>query len=267
MLLEKEQVFTFQSNGPNVFNKSADGSSFYISYANDPIKIEKDSVKATCEVMYMSIYNTFFNMSSSNNQLSFKGSTYSYFQPAQYDDILFNQETQRINTSLGAGYDIVFTFDMLRQRIGVKSLTGGILDFNVPNTCAKLLGWLGNETLTLVAGIEQYAPNDSDFRIYQDIYVHCDIVNNGVNLNGRYDSLIDIIPNTVGPQFNINYDPNQVTITDCLNLKDTSKSVVRVWITDENDKPLVTDNYPYEITIKIRNTRVLIIKDENGKII
>jgi hypothetical protein len=266
MLIEREQVFSFISDGPNVFNKSADGSSFYISYSNDPITIDKDSIKATCEVMYASIWNTFYNVTSLNNQLSFKGSNYSYYQPSHYYLELLNQETTRINVSYGVGYDIIFSFDGVRQRIQVISASGGILDFNVSNSIATLLGWIGNETLTLLPGIPQYAPNTSDFRTYQDIYVHCDIVNNGANINAQYNSLIDVIPNFVGPLFNINYDPNQVTVTDCLYLKDSPKSIIRIWITDKDNKPLIT-NIPWEVTIKLRSTRVLLITDKNGRLI
>jgi hypothetical protein len=266
MLIEREQVFTFASDGPNVFNKSADNSSFFISYSNSPISIEKDSIKATCEVMYASIWNTFYNTTSANNQLIFKGSTYTLYQPTHYTLALLNQEVGRINTSLGVGYDIIFEFDEIRQRIKVTSASGGILDFNIPTTIAVLLGWIGNETLNLVAGVPQYAPNPSDFGTFQDIYVHCDIVNNGVNINGQYNSLIDVIPNYVGNLNNINYEPQQVTVTDCLQLKDSPKIIVRVWITNQYDEPLISD-IPWEITIKIRSTRVLLITDEKGRII
>lgn len=263
MLLQNQECFVISSGGKNVINKSSDGSSFFVSYSNTPIEVPKDAISATIEIIYASIWNTFYNVVSNNNFFTFKGQPYVLYQPSNYTVDTLNQEVQRINQTYGAGYDLVFSWSDIHQRIQASTASGGQLAF-VGAPFALIVGWNIGDIINIVAGVPSYAPNISDFSTFDDIYVHSDIVSNGIDQNNEYNNIIGIIPNFVGANFNINYDPNQTIKIDAMSLKN-AKNLVRVWITDENDKPLNTGGLDYSITLLLKWTTPMILKDENGK--
>ncbi|HDK27861.1 MAG TPA: hypothetical protein ENG48_12340 [Candidatus Atribacteria bacterium] len=135
------------------------------------------------------------------------------------------------------------------------------LKFNVDNvsvlfdgkteTLGELIGFTDGLDKTASAGQTVYGNTTANFAQLQYYLISCDLLKNGISLNGVYRKiLVRIVPQVgtqVGSQiFHAPFNPSKIRDDSLLN---RSIHTIRFTLTDQNGEPVNTLNENYTVTL------------------
>ena len=111
-----------------------------------------------------------------------------------------------------------------------------------------------SQVLGPYAGAPQfvYADNVAAFNQISQFLVHCDLVNDGIFLNNTASQIIGNVQINVNPGSQITFAPFNAPRSSISNLVGSTKSVIRVWLTDQNNVPVNTNSDYFSLRITIR---------------
>jgi hypothetical protein len=260
MSIQYEFPILFDSNENNgAINKNSLGSSFEVDL-DDAIEVPAEAKGVTLEVYNANIWYTTPNITVANNKFYFEYLASNYtitFPDGLYDLQHLEAELQRQLVNLGLPKTLIsFQSDGATQKI--QMFLNGLslrVDFTQPNTIREILGF--DSVLTppgLTAGPTYFlAQNEAKFNNFNYYLIHVDILNNGIPVNGNYNSIAAKVDIDVAPGSLINFKPwtpLRIPCTDDLAGKRISS--VRLWITDELNRYLSTANENWSVTMVIR---------------
>jgi len=257
--MTSKQYINLFVNSENGSNRSTDNSSFTQRFQN-ALKILKDAKNCVMYLHSADIWYTFKNISSAkqNNKIYYSKDTNDVFESSiTFDDGLYSLDmiNAEIKRQLIANNDSdeLFYFEASDHdgrvilRIGVLSY---IVYFDTDSPC-DLLGVVAESQYP--DDINDYAikfPNTAQFSEVSNILFHTSLTG-GLHIDGRASSVLSSIPINCVPFDLIQYHPyNQIKI-NADNIVNTVISDIRVWITNQNDVLLDTNNEYYSALIII----------------
>ena len=214
-------------------------------------------------------YNSFPNISTENNVFKYSadnGTTWKniVFDTGSYQLTAINDEIQRQMVVNGdydsdhSTYYITLTANTskLKSIVDITNPTYKI-DFDVPSSIGPTLGFPLNSPI-IGHGFNE-SPNIVDIIKINSILVNADIIS-GSYVNGFYSPVIySFFPN-VSPGYKIIERPNPSLIYYPINRSNISS--IRVWLTDQNNKPVDLRGETLTVRIAIREVKSRNIKRE-----
>lgn len=273
-LVSDEKVIILDSGGRDIQNKSSDGSRFTITL-NSSLEIPRDAINLKCDVHRVLIWNTFYNITASDNNNTFVLTSYltNGTQSTQtitipdgsYTPNLLETEIQAVLADLGfiqTPSPFSLSADQARGRIITKiNYTNTQVDFSNGNL-AELLGFNKTTYGVLIlptpvptTGIQKFiAPNNASFNKYQYLMLKSNLASGeGIMLNNRFDNYIAMIPISVPPFSQIQDLLSQPIELDSSLLKG-SFGAKNVWLElcDQKGEPVNTNGESFSVMLKIK---------------
>lgn len=258
--IQYEFPMLFDSNENNgAINKSELGSSFEIDL-DDAIEIPAEAKGVTLEVYNASVWYVTPNITEVNNKFYFEFNAVNYvitFPNGLYDLQHLENEVQRQLVNLGLSKTLIsFDSDGATQKIRMFLNSATLrVDFTPADTIREILGFESNlYPVGLTVGPTYIiADNEARFNQFNYFLLHCDILNNGLPINGDYNSTVAKIDIDVAPGGLISYRPwmpLRIPCTDDMAGKRLTR--LRFWITDEQSRYLDMVNEDWAMTLIVR---------------
>jgi len=156
---------------------------------------------------------------------------------------------------------IVLTADEPTQKVEIRFNYDDVsIDFTQPDTPREILGFnalvYGPYTTTPENVL---APNIAQFNQVNYFLLHSDLVNKGIRFNNNYTQTISQVLIDVPPGSQIVSTPFNPAKTNADELKGVKRTLLRFWITDENNNRIDTNGeyWSARIVIKYQMTLVL----------
>lgn len=264
MLVEHTASYIFSSDTANgARNKSSDGHSFDVEL-NEPISIPKEAVNCTLEVSQARIWYTTPNISAAlgNNKLYFQVAA--VYNPATLVTLTFPDglySVSGLNNQLGlllnaALYDsdliTIAANNATQQTVITAKDLNVIIDFSQADTIREILGFNSGVIGPSTAGETFPSNNIANFNTLNSYLMHSDIVSNGIPVNNTGANIIASIPITSSPGSQIIYQPFNPDRCSLNELIGFPRNSFRIWLTNQNNEPLDTNNENYSLVVVIR---------------
>jgi hypothetical protein len=262
VLLTKQLAYIFNSDpSTGSQNLSADGSSFEVSL-NNPISIPRGAVDCVAGVVQSAIWSTSPNISPTFNNNVFKFTTTQ--APAGTYTLNIPQGLYSIdglNTYLSAQYAniglptnlILITGDQSTQSsILTFEFKGDSVDFTVPNSVRTVLGF-NSEVLTAPsANYSFYSESPAAFNRVNSFVIASNIVSQGIPVNNQSEGIIALVPITVPPGSQINFQPYNVSWFECRELIGQSKTNMTFRLLNQSLLPTPTSGDYWSFTLVLQ---------------
>ena len=214
----------------------------HIEYFPTPIPL-KPNRSYVFYLKRFSVYNTLFNVDETNNKFTYSqnGTTFKtlIIPPGAYELNALNLEIQEMMKANGdydsatGKYFITLTLNQSTSKT-IMNITGAayVVDFSVTGSLNSMLGFPNQMYLT-----GKHTSNDIILiTMTNDIFIHCDLVNNNSYHNGKSSDILYTMPAYIVPvgakQFVSEIDPVKLPLT--------TKTIprLRIQIKDDNGKLL-----------------------------
>lgn len=264
MLVEHTTSYIFSSDIANgAQNKTVDGHSFEVEL-NEPISIPREAVNCTLEVSQARIWYTTPNISANlnNNKLYFQVAA--VYDPGTLIELTFPAglySVSGLNNQLGLllnaeGYDsdliTIAANNATQQTVITAKDVNVIIDFSQVDTIRDILGFDSQQLGPSTAGETFPSDRIANFNSLDSYLIHSDIVSNGIPVNNTGANIIASVPITNSPGSQIIYQPFNPDRSLLNELIGFPRNSFRVWITNQNNEPLDTNNENYSIVVVIR---------------
>jgi hypothetical protein len=249
-------------------NKSADGSSFNVKL-NRPFEIPPDAINITAEALSTTIWWTVPNIiTGENDQMSITGpdtldvtQTYNItLEQGLYDLAGLNEAILRELETAGAKVDpepiVNFTPDNATQKVVLRlEYDDSDVDFTIGQTPRIILGFealvygppgVGNAPDNVLA------PNVAAFNTINSFFTHTNLVEQGMLLNAKYDSILGQVLIDEPPGSLITSEPFHSTRSPAGHLAGSKLTNLHFWLTDEKLQPVNTANENWTVRVAIR---------------
>ena len=110
------------------------------------------------------------------------------------------------------------------------------------------------------APVNILADTTAAFNTVNYFLIHSDIVSKGVRFNNTYNQTIAQVLINVAPGSQIVSTPFNPARSDASDLAGSRRSNLRFWLTDDQDRPVNTNNENWSARIVIHYSRPLVIK-------
>ena len=162
------------------------------------------------------------------------------------------------------GFDppLVFSVDpqtgrtVVTFRDGLGGLSAPTCSFNVEDSIGPFLGFDDQTTLIANASLNTplvyLAPNAAKVNSVNSYFIHTDLVQIGMSINGSAKQVVSQVPilvDTLGKQ--IKYSPPVPTICQAPFLAGNTKNSVLCWLTDEKNQPVDTQGEYWDFRLRI----------------
>jgi hypothetical protein len=294
MLLTHEEMSLFVSSSQDAGARHHDTflGSFFEVQLDDPIRIPADAVNVTCELAEATVWWTMPNIITyeyrtgvqypnkpDNNNFHISYGTGGSLQAwhlripqGLYDITQFNAIVHKLLDEEGAP---TFTDSQNRDRYLVDFIGDGptqkvILSFNAPNVSIDMTQ---DNTPNVLLGLEKevyssplgsytpdnpyqiVAPNTADFNHVDSLFVHSNLVQQGIRFNNRYNQSIAKVLIDVKPGSLIVYRPFNPAKSTAQHLAGSSISILEFWLTDQNGQFVDTLGNDWGARVTIRYDR------------
>jgi hypothetical protein len=186
-----------------------------------------------------------------------------------YDLNGLNQAILRELENAGAKIDpnplLSFSPDEPTSRVEMRiNYTTVLVDFTQVDTPRTILGF---ESLIygtyITAPINILAPNVAAFNTVNYFLIHSDLTNKGIRFNNNYNQTIAQVLIDVSPGRQIvsrPFNPARIPVNELVGAK---RNNIRMWLTDDNDNRVFTNNEYWTARIVIRYLKPYVIGNEN----
>lgn len=245
------------STESGAISKSSDGSSFQVNLDNG--LIVPDQAKY-CWLVCQSaeIYNSSPNVKTGvNDQFRItdgSGTLTMTIPQGLYDIPLLNEEIDRQIVASGRPTNsIVISGNNATQKTFITVLTSGTsVNFTIANSLRDLLGFQSLILGPTVSGNVIFNSNDvASFNNIEYFILHTDLVNHGLRINNRYTQAVAqvLIDAPTGSQ--ILHQPQNPPEIPCNELIGNKKTLINVWLTDQNNYRVSTSGEDFSFRIVI----------------
>lgn len=254
-------ILVSSSEDAGAINKSSDGSQFEI-ITDQPIIIPSEAVNCELFVTSASVWNVVPNIVTGvNDQFYIEIAAVNYvavIPQGLYDLDTLESAIERDLIAQGAPSG-TFSFlpDDPTQKVVIRLNIAGVqIDFTQADTPRGLLGF--NSQLippgAPSAGIEYYlADNEAAFNNIDFFLIHCDLCSEGIRVNGNFNQSVckvDILDTPPGSLITNQYQ--MPVICPCDYLIGSIRKSWRVWITDQDNNRINTQNENFSAQIMIQ---------------
>lgn len=270
-----EEISMIVSSDPNsgATNISSDGSYFEVQL-QDGLKIPKDALNVNIAVEEATVWWVVPNIiTGQNDKMYITGpdttdvvQNYVITIPqGLYDLAGLNQAVLRELENAGAKIDpdplITMTPDEPTQKVEIRFNYNNVsVDFSQADTPRTILGFNSQVYGPYVgAPINILAPNIAQFNQVNYFLIHSDLTNKGIRFNNNYNQSISQVLIDVAPGSQIVSKPFNPAKIGADELKGTSRTNLRFWLTDDEDRRVNTNGEYWTARIVIHYLRPFIV--------
>ena len=251
--IEFDCLFTSQ----NAVWKSNDGSSFDVVLDADGFDIPPNAENIQCGVISSELWWNTPNVTTENNEFkfSFNGGTSwaSVLIPTGIYSIQQLDKTIDIFVKNLTGLSGLFNLssdDAQGKTVMTFTRPTDAIDFSITTGFGKLLGF--NNVISGTPNLHNISPNIALFSDVSYFLVQCqEICDQGISINGQYDSILARILITAHPGSQILYIPQNYTLCDASPLKNSYKKRIRFTLLTNDKKNANTQGEYWSIQLRI----------------
>jgi hypothetical protein len=260
-----EEISMIVSSDPNngATNISSDGSYFEVQL-QDGLKIPKDALNVNISVEEATIWWSVPNIiTGQNDKIYITGpDTFDAVQnyvltipQGLYDLAGINEAIARELESAGAKIDpeplITLSPDEATQKVQLRFNYATVsIDFTQSDTPRVILGF-DSAVYTPVPDNPLLAPNVAAFNQVNYFLIHSDLTNKGIRFNNNYNQTIGQVLIDVAPGSQIVSKPYNPARINAPELAGATRTNLRFWLTDDEDRRVNTNNEYWSARIVI----------------
>lgn len=268
-----EEISMIVSSDPinGATNISPDGSYFEVQL-QDGLKIPKDALNVNISVEEATIWWSVPNIiTGENDKLYITGpDTLDVIQnfvltipQGLYDLAGLNEAMARELEAAGAKIDpeplITLSPDEATQRVQMRFNYATVsIDFTPIDTPRVILGF-DAQVYTPVPTNPILAPNTAAFNRVNYFLIHSDLTNKGIRFNNNYNQTIGQVLIDVAPGSQIVSRPFNPAKINAPELSGTTRTNLRFWLTDDEDRRINTNNEYWSARIVIHYLRPFVV--------
>lgn len=261
-------------------NKSSDGSYFEI-HLQEAIEIPKEALSVSLSMQTATIWWNIHNVITGvNDKLYITGpNTVDVVSPfvltlpsGLYDLNGINQAILRELENAGAKIEptslIVLSADESIQKVEVRfNYTTVSIDFTPDDTFRDIIGFnTGIVGPFLDAPFVRLADNVAGFNTTNYFLVHCDLTSTGIRVNDKFTQTIGQVQINTPPGSLINYTPYHVPVISVNELIGSKKNIVRMWLTNDQNLRVNTENENWSAQLVIKYQRPFMIAHNDARL-
>jgi len=259
-LVDREIALILDSNpATGAINRSEDGSSFEIQF-EEPLLIPPNAINPTLDVEESAIWYSTPNIISTgveqNNAFDITELTgpaiYNFFLPQGLYSIISIQDTMNALVKPTTGGDIFqITLNDATGKVEIFITNSNFsLTFPPVFSIGPILGFLPNTTLQpLVINVGPTIPAINAVNFY---LVQCNLVQDGIRFNNKYNGIIETVLIDVAPReliINRPFNPPTIPIDE---LCGNPRSKIRVQLLTDKLVPAETDGEFFYVRLSLR---------------
>ena len=252
-------------------NKSTDGSYFEIQL-QDGLSIPKDALNPTLEVQEASIWWTIPNIITGvNDKMYITGDdvetttrVFTVTIPQGLYDLpglsqAINRDLENQGAKISPSPLISMSPDEPTSKVEIRFNYANVkVDFTQAQTPREILGF--NSTLLAPGFVSTLlAPNVAAFNQVNYFLIHSDLTNKGIRFNNNYSQVVSQVLINVAPGSQIVSTPFNPAKIHIPELTGTSRTNLRVWLTDDQGRPVNTNGESWSCRIVIRYIKPYVI--------
>ena len=269
-----EEISMIVSSDPTngASNISPDGSYFEVQL-QDGLSVPKDALNVNISVEEATIWWSVPNViTGENDKLYITGpDTLDVLQnfvltipQGLYDLTGINEAMARELEAAGAKIDpeplITFSPDEATQRVQMRFNYGTVsIDFTQTDTPRVILGF-DAQVYSPVPTNPILAPQVAAFNRINFFLIHSDMTNKGIRFNNNYNQTIGQVLIDVAPGSQIVSRPFNPAKINAPELAGTTRTNLRFWLTDDEDRRVNTNNEYWSARIVINYLRPFVVK-------
>ena len=269
-----EEISMIVSSDPTngASNISPDGSYFEVQL-QDGLSVPKDALNVNISVEEATIWWSVPNViTGENDKLYITGpDTLDVLQnfvltipQGLYDLSGINEAMARELEAAGAKIDpeplITFSPDEATQRVQMRFNYGTVsIDFTQTDTPRVILGF-DAQVYSPVPTNPILAPSVAAFNRINFFLIHSDMTNKGIRFNNNYNQTIGQVLIDVAPGSQIVSRPFNPAKINAPELAGTTRTNLRFWLTDDEDRRVNTNNEYWSARIVINYLRPFVVK-------
>jgi hypothetical protein len=269
-----EEISMIVSSDPinGATNISSDGSYFEVQL-QDGLSIPKDALNVNISVEEATIWWSVPNViTGENDKMYITGpdtadviTNYVITLPqGLYDLSGINSAIARELEIAGAKIDpdplITLSPDEATQRVQIRFNYATVsIDFQPNDTFRTILGF-NSAIYTPVPNNPVLAPNVAAFNRVNYFLIHSDLTNKGIRFNNNYNQTIGQVLIDVAPGSQIVSRPFNPARINAQELAGSSRTNLRFWITDDEDRRVNTNNEYWSARVVIHYLRPFVVK-------
>lgn len=268
-----EEISMIVSSDPinGATNISPDGSYFEVQL-QDGLKVPKDALNVNISVEEATVWWSVPNIiTGENDKIYISGpdtldvvQNYVLTLPqGLYDLAGINEAIARELEAAGAKIDpeplITLSPDEATQRVQMRFNYATVsIDFTQPDTPRIILGF-DAQVYTPVPTNPILAPNVAAFNRVNYFLIHSDLTNKGIRFNNNYNQTIGQVLIDVAPGSQIVSRPFNPAKINAPELAGTTRTNLRFWLTDDEDRRVNTNNEYWSARIVIHYLRPFVV--------
>ena len=263
--MNKGEINLIVSSDPTqgAFNRTPDGAAFEIKLSDNGIQIPSSATQCFLSCEESTVWWTIPNIITGVNDRVFiqgpPGTTSYPITLAQglYDLNALNSAIATKLENLGAPTSpepiISLSADSASQRVNIRfPFTTSRVDFSQPNTIRNIVGFSSSiigpfgGAPTTVTGSATPAFNQVNYFL-----LHCDLTNLGLRFNSNYSQVVSqiLIDKVPGSQIiSRPFNPPRISVPELIG---ATKSSIRVWLTDDQNRFVNTNGEYYSARFKL----------------
>jgi hypothetical protein len=253
-----ENSYLFSSSTEDgAVNVAPDGSAFEVTFP-EPFTVPADAKNVSVSVEEATYWNVSPNILTGINdvfRVIFNGVPHNLIIPQGLYDFLDLTERLEIllqDAGLSVGLVTIGGIESSQTVVINFSQANTYVDFTVASTPRDLLGFDAVVVGTGVAGTFEEGTSPAKFNTIEYLLISSDLVSRGIQVNGRYQNVIDriLIDETPGTQIiSRPFNPAKIPANF---LAGSSRSRMRFWLTDQAGRPVNTagETWSFRIVVK-----------------
>ena len=251
--IEFDALFTSQ----NAIWKSSDGSQFDVVLDADGFDIPPNAENIQCGVINAELWWNTPNITTDNNEFKFSFnngvSWVSVLLPTGIYSIQQLDKTIDIYVKNYTGLSGLFNLssdDAQGKTVFTFSRATDAVDFSITTGFGRLLGF--NNVISGTPHLHNISPNVALFSDVSFFLVQCqEICDQGISVNGQYDSILARILITAHPGSQILYIPQNYTLCDATPLKNSFRKRIRFTLLTNDKKNANTQGEYWSVQLRI----------------
>lgn len=239
------------------YNKSDDGSTFSVNIENG-LLVPKGAKYCYLTCQAAEVWNTSPNiLAGINDKLYFTdglGSLIITIPQGLYDINALNNEINRQILEAGHDNDSIQIYgNSATQKTFIKFKNiGASIDFTQPRTFRVILGFDSVVIGPSVTVDDIFDSNNvAAFNTIDYFVLHSDLVNYGIRVNNKFNQAVAQVLIEASPGSQILHQPNNPPLIPCPELIGLKKTVIRAWITDQDNNLVDTAGEDFAMRLMI----------------
>ena len=266
MVPHEISVIASSDSTAGAINVSADGSQFGIQL-EEALRIPQNAVNVTIDVEESTIWWVVPNIITGVNDkfyvtapdtLDVSTAFVLTIPQGLYDLSGLNQAIARELENAGAKIDpspvVSLAPDDATQKVELRTNYVAVsVDFTPADTMRDIIGFNSQVVGPFItAPITTIADNTAAFNTVNSFLIHSDLTNRGIRFNNTYNQTIAQVLIDVPPGSQIVSSPRNPARVNAFELAGASRTNLRFWLTDDQNRPVNTNGEVWTTRVAIR---------------